>query len=143
MISDAWAESTHKAYSFKILAYHVHCDKRNIPEHLQALISNPLATSFITSPARSYSGSTISNYLDRVHAWHILHGLPWRLNLLELDALLRGVKHLTPASSKMKKLLTYTPNLLASIHSHLCLNIPFDAAVWASYCMFSCSSTSW
>lgn len=64
--SNAWAESTRKAYSSGILAYHVHCDKRNIPEHLRAPISHPLAASFITSLAGSYSGSTISNYIHWV-----------------------------------------------------------------------------
>ena len=32
--SNAWAESTHEAYSSGVLAFHVHCDKRSIPEHL-------------------------------------------------------------------------------------------------------------
>jgi hypothetical protein len=76
--SNAWVDSTCEAYSSSILVYHVHCDKRNISEHLQAPISHPLATSFIASLAGSYSSSTISNYIHRIWAWHILHGLPWR-----------------------------------------------------------------
>jgi hypothetical protein len=92
-----------EAYSSGILAYHVYCDKRGIPGHLRAPISHPLATSFIASLAGSYFSLTISNYIHKVRAWHVLHGLPWKLNTLEIDALMRGAERLTPASSKRKK----------------------------------------
>jgi hypothetical protein len=74
--SFAWAESTQEAYSSGILAYHIHCDKRSILEYLRAPTSHPLVASFVASLAGSYSGSTISNYIHGVRAWHILHGLP-------------------------------------------------------------------
>jgi hypothetical protein len=52
-----------------------------------------------------YLGSIISNYFHGVRAWHILHGLPWKLNPVELDALMMGAKHLAPASSKNVRLI--------------------------------------
>ena len=134
--SNAWAESTHEAYSSGILAFHVHCDKRNIPEHLRAPISHPLVASFVASLAGSYSASTISNYVHGVRAWHILHGLPWRLNPIEMDALMKGAERLAPASSKRKKCLPYTLVFMASIRLQLCLDQPLDAAVWA--CLTTC-----
>jgi hypothetical protein len=134
--SNAWAESTHEAYSSGILAYHVHCDKRDIPGHLQAPISHPLAASFIASLAGSYSGSTISNYIHGVQAWHILHGLPWKLNPMETEALMKGAERWTPSSSERKKCLPYTPEFITSIKHQLSLDLPFDAAMWA--CLMTC-----
>jgi hypothetical protein len=134
--SFAWAESTQEVYSSGVLAYHVHCNKRNIPENLRAPASHPLAASFVASLAGSYSGSTISNYIYGVRAWHILHGLPWKLNSMEMDALMKGAERLTPASSKKKKCLSYTLAFMASVCIQLCLNQPFDVAVWA--CLATC-----
>jgi hypothetical protein len=134
--SHAWAESTREAYSSGILAYHVYCDKRDIPEHLRAPISHTLAASFVASLAGCYSGSTISNYVHGVRAWHILHGLPWKLNSMEMDALMKGAERLTPASSRRKKRVPYTPDFLASLRLQLCLDQPFDAAAWA--CLTAC-----
>jgi hypothetical protein len=113
--SHAWAESTREAYSSGILAYHIYCDKRDIPEHLRAPISHTLAASFVASLAGCYSGSTISNYVHGVRAWHILHGLPWKLNRMEMDALMKGAERLTLASSRRKKRVPYPPNFLASL----------------------------
>jgi hypothetical protein len=47
---------------------------------------------FIASMAGAYSGSTISNYVYGVRAWHTLHQLEWNLNPLEMDALLKGAE---------------------------------------------------
>jgi hypothetical protein len=65
-----------------------------------------------------------------------LHGLPWKVNLLEIDALLRGAKQLTLPSSKRKKCLPYTPDFMAALCHQLCLGQSFDAAVWA--CLTIC-----
>lgn len=134
--SHAWAESTREAYSSGILAYHVFCDKRDIPEHLRAPISHTLAASFVASLAGCYSGSTISNYVHGVRAWHVLHGLPWKLNSMEMDALMKGAERMTPSSSRRKKRVPYTPDFLASLRLQLHLDQPFDAAVWA--CLTAC-----
>ena len=61
---------------------------KGLPEELRAPASQSIITSFIVSLAGSYSGSTISNYVHGIRAWHVLHGLEWRLNPLELDAAL-------------------------------------------------------
>ena len=92
VMSNAWAESTRESYSSGILVYHVYCDMKGIPEELRAPASQSNITSFIVSLAGSYSGSTISNYINGIRAWHILHGLEWRLNQLETEAALRGAE---------------------------------------------------
>jgi hypothetical protein len=86
--------------------------------------------------AGSYSGSTISNYVHGIRAWHILHGLEWRLNPLEMDALLKGADRLAPPSSKRKKRQPYTPEFITRIRQHLRLDDPLDAAVFA--CLTTC-----
>lgn len=48
-----------------------------------------------------------------------------------MDALLRAAGNLAPASSKRKPRLPYTPSVLKTVHTHLHLSDPFDAAVWA------------
>ena len=87
VMSNTWASSTHESYSTGILVYNIYCDMKGIPEELQAPTNQHTITVFITSLAGSYSGSTISN---GIHAWHILHGLEWKLNLLEMDTVLKG-----------------------------------------------------
>ena len=136
MTSNAWAKSTCKAYSSGILAYHVHCNHRSIPEHLWAPASHSLVASFVSSLASLYSGSTISNYVQGLHAWHVLHGMPWKLNSMELEALVKGANCLALASSRRKKCLPYTPECMTAIRSKLHVGHPFDAAVWA--CLTTC-----
>lgn len=135
-MSNAWAESTREAYSSGILAYHVFCDKRNIPESQRAPTSQPLIAAFVASLAGSYSGSTISNYIHGIRAWHVLHGLEWKLNPMEMEALLKGAERLTPPTSKRKKRMPYTPEGIAAIRQQLNLEDPFDAAVFA--CLTTC-----
>jgi hypothetical protein len=136
VMANAWADSTRESYSAGILVYHVYCDKKSIPEELRAPTSQPIITAFIASLAGSYSGSTISNYVHGIRAWHILHGLEWRLNPLEMDALLKGADRLSPLSSKRKKRQPYTPEFITKIRQHLDLKDPFDAAVFA--CLTTC-----
>jgi hypothetical protein len=135
-MSNAWADSTRESYSSGILTYHVYCDKKGIPEDSRAPTSQPIISAFIASLAGSYSGATISNYVYGVRAWHVLHGLEWRLNPLEMDAVLKGAHRLTPPSSKRKKRQPYTPEFIARLRHHLDLNDPFDAAVFA--CLTTC-----
>ena len=136
VMSNAWADSTRESYSSGILVYHVYCDVKGVPEELRAPASQSNITSFIVSLAGSYSGSTISNYIHGIRAWHVLHGLEWRLNSLELDAALKGAERLAPPSSRRKKRQPYTPDFITKLREHLTLDDPFDAAVFA--CLTTC-----
>ena len=133
---NAWAGSTRESYSAGLLVYHIYCDKKGIPEELRAPTSQDIITSLVASLAGSYSGLAISNYVHGVQAWHILHGLQWRPDRLELEAVLRATKRLTPSSSKRKKRQPYTPDFIAKLRLQLVLNDPFDAAVFA--CLTTC-----
>jgi hypothetical protein len=114
-MSNAWAASTCELYSAGILVYHVFCDVKAIPEELQAPVSQTLITFFIVSLVGLYSGSTIANYVYGLCAWHVLHGLEWRLNPSEIDTTLKGAEWLTPPSSKRKKRQPYTPKFMTKL----------------------------
>ena len=136
VMSNAWVESTRESYSSGILVYHVFCDTRGVPEELRAPVSQSNITSFIVSLAGSYAGTTISNYVYGIRAWHILHGLEWKLDPLELEAALKGAERLAPLSSKRKKRQPYTVIFITTVRDQLNLDDPFDAAVFA--CLVIC-----
>ena len=135
-MANAWADTTRESYSSGILVYHVFCDARDIPEDERAPTNQQIITAFITTLAGSYAGATVSNYICGIRAWHILHGLEWKLNELELEAALKGAERLAPPSSKRKKRLPYTPDFITVLRQHLDLSDPFDAAVFA--CLVIC-----
>jgi hypothetical protein len=91
---------------------------------------------FIANLAAAYAGKTISNYFYGVRAWHILHGISWRLDKAEMDTMLRAAEKLTPATSKKKPRRPYTPDFIDTIRQHLDLDNSLDAAVYA--CLTTC-----
>ncbi|KAH7916683.1 hypothetical protein BJ138DRAFT_1175551 [Hygrophoropsis aurantiaca] len=127
----AWAESTRESYGSGLLVFHIFCDSKAIPENQRAPASSTLISSFISCMAGSYSGKTVSNYLNGVRAWHILHGIQWALNDKEIEALLKAAESLTPPASKRKKRLPYTVDIIVAIRNQLDLGKPLDAAVYA------------
>jgi len=116
--------------------WHCFCDDRRIPEPKRAPAEQSLLSAFVAHMAAAYSGKTISNYLNGVWAWHILHSVPWVLDKKEMDAMLRAAHKLTPNASKRKKRRPYTPDFIAAIRQHLDLDEPIDAAVFA--CLATC-----
>ncbi|KAF7348034.1 DNA breaking-rejoining enzyme [Mycena sanguinolenta] len=107
-MSFAWAPGTLEVYGSGLLIFHVFCDGRGIPER-----------------------STLDNYYYGVRAWHILHNIPWLIEQAAIDALLKAATTLAPQSSKRKKRLPYTVEVLIIILHHLDLTCPLDAAVWS------------
>ena len=136
VICHAWAESTHESYGSGLLVYHVYCDSCSIPEPERAPASSTLISAFIAFAAGSYSGKTIANYVFGVCAWHILHGLEWSLNDVQIDTLLKAAENLTPSAAKRKKHHPYTVQFIISLRDHLDLDSPLDASV------FGCLTTA-
>ncbi|KIK78840.1 hypothetical protein PAXRUDRAFT_162943 [Paxillus rubicundulus Ve08.2h10] len=93
--------------------------------------SPSIISAFISTLAGSYSGSTVSNYINSMRAWHTVHGLEWALNDNETDTLLKVASSLAPPQSKRPPREPYTINMLVSIRSHLDLTFPLHAAVFA------------
>lgn len=127
----AYTEATRKTYGSGLLTFHVFCDSKSIPEAQRAPASHILVSSFITSMAGHYSAKTITNYICGVRAWHILHGLSWSLNEMEIETLLKASISLAPPSSKRSKREPYTIELMVAISQHLNPLNPLDAAVFA------------
>jgi hypothetical protein len=50
----------------------------------------------------AYSGKTISNYLHRVWAWHILHSIPQHLEKHKMNTMLQTADKLTSSSFKKR-----------------------------------------
>jgi hypothetical protein len=122
----AWAESTHKTYGFGLLVFHVSCDSRSIPEEDRAPASSTLISTFIAVIAGSYSGKTIANYVFGVRAWHILHGLKWALNEVQIETLLKAAENVAPQSVKRKKRRPYTIESMCALREQLNLESPLD-----------------
>jgi len=130
-ISHAWADSTKETYGSGLLVYHVFCDSKSIPEAQRAPTSSILISSFLTNLAGLYSSTTVTNYLQGVRAWHIMHGLEWAIKDDEVIALLKVAATLAPPSSKRKPREPYTVDLIASIRRQLDISTPLHTAVFA------------
>ncbi|KAG1792974.1 uncharacterized protein HD556DRAFT_1444056 [Suillus plorans] len=78
-----------------------------------------------------YLGKTVSNYLNGVCTWHIVHSIPWSLNDIEIEAMLKAAMLLTPTSTKCDKWDPYTIDLIITNCKKLNLEEPLDVAVFA------------
>ncbi|KAG2052170.1 hypothetical protein BDR06DRAFT_990232 [Suillus hirtellus] len=123
--------STRETYGSGLLVFHVFCDSKAIPEAQRAPASNVLIQTFISCMSGHYSGKTVSNYVNGVRAWHVIHGAAWSLNDIEIDAMLKAAVSLTPASTKRDKREPYTIDLIIAIREKLNLEDPLDASVFA------------
>ena len=108
----AWEEETRAMYGSGLLMWHCFCDKKGVPKQQRAPALQDLLLAFVSHLAAMYSGKTISNYLSRVQAWHILHRVPWTLEKKEMNLMLRAVDKLTPDSVRRKKRCPYTPGFI-------------------------------
>ncbi|KIJ18222.1 hypothetical protein PAXINDRAFT_71666, partial [Paxillus involutus ATCC 200175] len=120
-----------ESYSSSLLVFHVFCDAKSIPDHNRAPTSTQLISFFISSLAGQYSRSTIANYLQGVHTWHIMHRLDWSHNDTKIEALLKAAVTLAPTSSKRKPQEPYIISVLNMMCNNLNLADPAEAAVFA------------
>ena len=79
----------------------------------------------------SYSNQAVSNYIQGLRAWHILHRLNWLPNDLELSTILKSAAKIAPAQSKRTLREPITVELLVRIGTVLDITNPLDASVWA------------
>ncbi|KAF8802119.1 hypothetical protein BYT27DRAFT_7261237 [Phlegmacium glaucopus] len=99
----AWSESTREVYGSGLLAFHVFCNSKDLPEAQRTPTSPVLVASFLASLAGAYSNKTLQNYVHGIRAWHILYGIPWSINEDKLSTMLKAVEKLAPPDSKRKK----------------------------------------
>jgi len=135
-MAHAWELDTHATYAAGLLNFMVFCDQKNIPEGDRAPASQLLIMSFVSTLAAAYLGSAISNYVYRVQAWHLLHGIPWKIDKPKLEALMKAADKLTPPSSRRKKWRPYTINFMLAIWRNIDLAMPLGASVFM--CLSTC-----
>jgi hypothetical protein len=132
VIGVSWADSTKVLYGNALLVYHVYCDLNGpIPDHERCPISGTLLLAFLSSCAGGASGSTLSNYMTGIKAWHLLHGQSWNIHQDELRLTLQGAARLAPRNSKRTKRPPVTIDDLKIIRANLNMNDPGDAVVYA------------
>jgi hypothetical protein len=131
VIEASWTERTKETYGSGLLVFQVYCDLNIIPEHLRCPISQPLLSAFIASCAGAYSGSSVSNFVAGIRAWHVLHSQPWAVNANELKSILEGASRLAPRSSKQPKRIPFERNILLLFLTYMDLQSPRDAAIYA------------
>ena len=136
----AWEVNTHATYVSGLLNFMVFCEMRGVPEAERVPTSHALLLSFVSTLAAAHSGSAVSNYLYGVWAWHILHGVPWRIEQIEMDTMLKATEKMTPPSLRCKKRCPYTPGFILAIRQHPDLQKPLDAAVFT--CLSTCFFTT-
>lgn len=126
----SWLPSTVTLYGSGLLAYHIFCGKINVPEGQHAPIAHDLLAAFISNLIGRYTGSTISNYVSGLCAWHLLHCIQWNINQTELDLLLQSADHLSPTDPSPLR-LPYTPHMVSLLAGGFNLTQPLDVAVFA------------
>jgi hypothetical protein len=131
VLDRAWAPGTRETYGTGLLAFHIFCDNRNVPELHRAPANPTLISAFISTLAGSYSASAISNYLSGVRTWHTIHGVKWTLHEKETEALLKAASTLAPPHSKKAPREPYTVQIILVIRDNLDLACPIHAAVFA------------
>jgi len=132
----AWELDTHTTYASGLLNFMVFCDKKGIPEKDRAPVSQLLLMSFVSTLAAAYSSLAISNYVYGVQAWHILHGIPWKIQKMEMETLLKAAEKLTPPSSRRKKQCPYAIDFMQAIQQNMDFNSPLRASVFV--CLATC-----
>jgi hypothetical protein len=93
-------------------------------------VTQPLLSVFITSCAGAYSGSSVSNFVVGIHAWHVLHSQPWAVNPSELKSILEGASRLAPRSSKQPKRIPFECNILFLFLTYMDLQSPRDVVIF-------------
>ncbi|KAF5380028.1 hypothetical protein D9615_006170 [Tricholomella constricta] len=136
-----FAEGTKESYGSGLLAWHVWCDSKEVPEQDRAPASQILISAFISSLTGAFVGKTIRNYVYGLRAWHVVHSMPWRPNDNELDLLLKAADKLTPETSKRKKRQPYTVAFILKLREKMNPDDPFDTAIFACLvCLFYSAS---
>lgn len=93
IISTAYANSTKETYSSGLSLFHAYCDQISLFESKCTPLNQNLITDFATFIIGIVCPSTISNYLARLYAWHLIHGVPWQISHNEIQLLIHTTKH--------------------------------------------------
>ena len=90
LTAGAWEPSTLTSYVLGLLVFHVWGDSKGLPEVECTPVSQDTIASFITDLAGAYVGDTIANYVQGVRAWHRIYDIPWNIDDLHIQTMLKG-----------------------------------------------------
>lgn len=129
-----WKLETLEGYQGGVNCFLAFCVSNNIPVSLPS--PEWLICTFVVHQAGSYSGSSVSNDVAGLHAWHIASGHPW-LGGTCLKYVLHSAVHLTPKSSKRPPHPPVSSEMLEALHAFLDPSIPLHACTLAcADCVF-------
>lgn len=138
---NGYAESTLKTYASSLLSFHIFCHSQNIPEAQRAPCSIDLLNAWISTMAGHYAGTSVKNYVHRVRAWHLIHGVEWKTNKNSFDIMIHGAERLQPERSGRKKRMPFTHDYIAKLLEDFNTLDPFNAACSACLTMsFYCAA---
>ncbi|KIK52989.1 hypothetical protein GYMLUDRAFT_946159 [Collybiopsis luxurians FD-317 M1] len=123
-----YAESTLETYASGLLAFHVFCDSRSIPEDQRASCSGDLLNTWMATMTGNYAGTSVKNYVHGVRAWHIIHGVRWNIDKATFDTMIQGAERLQPERSRRKKRQPFTPDYITKLLEDLDTTNPLDVA---------------
>ncbi|KIY53653.1 DNA breaking-rejoining enzyme, partial [Fistulina hepatica ATCC 64428] len=132
-LQQAYAEATRSTYGAGLLRFHQFCDRCNIPESRRMPADIHLLAGFIGCWSSKQSGSTLTNWLAGLRAWHEINNQPWPseqplLRLGRRSAKRTGKKHARPPREPV------TTTHMRLLHDALMNSSPRDAAIWACAC---------
>ena len=90
-----------------------------------------MLTGFITDLAGAYAGDTIANYIQGVRAWHRIYNIPWNIDDLHIQTMLKGARKSTPEALKLPKRQLLLIDDMLAVRDQLDLSLPLDAAFFA------------
>ncbi|KIY51944.1 hypothetical protein FISHEDRAFT_36343, partial [Fistulina hepatica ATCC 64428] len=132
-LQEAYAEATRSTYGAGLLRFHQFCDRCSIPESRRMPADIHLLAGFIGCWSNKQSGSTLTNWLAGLRAWHEINNQPWagEQPLLRLgcrSAKRTGKKHSRPPREPV------TTTHMRLLYDALTNSSPRDAAIWACAC---------
>ena len=131
VIENAYAPATRSTYGVGLYVFHLFCQYKEIDELHRAPVQQTTLACFISTLAGVYGGSTVKNYFFGIRAWHIIHGLPWKVNEDEVKALLTASTKMSPKEAARREKEPWTIDHLTVLCEKLDLNDPEDAAFHA------------
>lgn len=129
VLEEAYAPSTRGTYSMGLFAFHLFCDLKDIEEKHRSPADPTVLTSFISLLMGIYASSTVKNFIYGVHAWHIIHGIAWKINTDQLQALLTAGRRLTPVNTKKDEKAPWSVEYLEKVCQGLNTRSPKDVTI--------------
>jgi hypothetical protein len=109
---------------------------KGVSEVERAPVSQDTIASFVTDLAGAYAKDTIANYVQGVRAWYRIYNIPWNIDELHIQTMLKRAQKSTPEALKLPKRLPLLVQDIIAVRAQLNLTQPLDVAV------FTCLTTT-